>query len=185
MAALSRRLTAPGSERSCGNPFAPDSPLEGDGFEPLVPRRKTRFWPVSQKKRRAVARRQGWGLAHRGTEEPSQLPFHESVETNIPAASYCGMACPAGICKTLTIFHDGTHESYEHRWRLSRRIPFDAKAPQITARPCNRAHHGGACRCHQKSSCVPLSSKYATSIALEAPARLSCWGLIGPTTRHQ
>jgi hypothetical protein len=28
MAALSRRLTAPGSERSCGNPFAPDSPLD-------------------------------------------------------------------------------------------------------------------------------------------------------------
>ena len=42
-----------------------------------------------------------------------------------------------------------------------------------------------ACRCHQKSSCVPLSSKYATSIALEAPARLSCWSFIGPTTRHQ
>ena len=29
--------------------FARDSPLEGDGFEPLVPRRKTRLSPVSQK----------------------------------------------------------------------------------------------------------------------------------------
>ena len=35
--------------------FAEGSPLEGDGFEPLVPHRKPRFWP--QKKRRAVARR--------------------------------------------------------------------------------------------------------------------------------
>ena len=43
MAALSRRLTAPGSERSCGNPFAPDSPLEGEGFEPWSPVRETFF----------------------------------------------------------------------------------------------------------------------------------------------
>jgi hypothetical protein len=36
-------------------------------------------------------------------------PFYESAEPNIPATSYCGMACPGGTCKTLTIFHDGTH----------------------------------------------------------------------------
>jgi hypothetical protein len=48
-------------------------------------------------------------LAHRETEEPSRLPFYESAEPNIPAASYCGMACLAGTCKTLTMFHDGTH----------------------------------------------------------------------------
>src|ERR1700738_4124264 len=56
MAALSRRLTAPGSERSCGNPFAPDAPLEEAGFEPSVPGygELGRIWA------RAIARSPGW-----------------------------------------------------------------------------------------------------------------------------
>jgi hypothetical protein len=48
-------------------------------------------------------------LGPQGDRGAKPAPFYESVEANIPAASYCGMACPAGTCKTLTIFHDGSH----------------------------------------------------------------------------
>jgi hypothetical protein len=48
-------------------------------------------------------------LGPQGDRGAKPAPFYESAEPNIPAASYCGMACPAGTCKTLTIFHDGTH----------------------------------------------------------------------------
>src|SRR5580704_6099411 len=48
-------------------------------------------------------------LSPQGDRGAKPAPFYESAEPNIPAASYCGMACPAGTCKTLTIFHDGTH----------------------------------------------------------------------------
>src|SRR5437868_4084579 len=48
-------------------------------------------------------------LGPQGDRGAKPALFYESAEPNIPAASFCGMACPAGTCKTLTIFHDGTH----------------------------------------------------------------------------
>jgi hypothetical protein len=48
-------------------------------------------------------------LGPQGDKGAKPAPFYECPEPNIPAAWYCGTACPAGTCKTLTIFHDGTH----------------------------------------------------------------------------
>ena len=48
-------------------------------------------------------------LGPQGDRGAKPVPLYESAEPNIPAVSYWGMACLAGTCKTLTIFHDGTH----------------------------------------------------------------------------
>jgi hypothetical protein len=48
-------------------------------------------------------------LGPQGDRGAKPAPLLRERGANIPAASYCGMACLAGTCKTLTMFHDGTH----------------------------------------------------------------------------
>jgi hypothetical protein len=63
-----------------------DSPLEGTGFEPLVPRRKGR---VSKKsvEQQLDAKDEAWPTGRQRSQ--SHAPFYESAEPNIPAAPYC------------------------------------------------------------------------------------------------
>src|SRR6516162_326274 len=65
--------------------FAPDPALEGNGFEPLVPRRK--------KKRSSGRSTPRVRLGPQGEKRAKPCPLLREPEHNTPAASYSGIAC--------------------------------------------------------------------------------------------
>ena len=92
--------------------FAPDSLVEENGFEPLVPRRKTRLRPGSQKsvERQLDARDEAWPtgrqrsqamlpLRERGTSHPRSVVLGIARQQASAKVSICSMTGPRLVAR--------------------------------------------------------------------------------------